>query len=152
MITPARCTQLSTRLVHSCIAIRIVPSILRRKHPIKSPEHHRYKSMEVDINVVDGVTFRPDTGPMEVVFTPGHTSGHISLYFPTETFLIAGDALTADNGVITGPNEEYTPDMNQALQSATRLANRNIDRALCYHGSLVEQSSERIRKVVDALE
>jgi len=57
------------------------PYIDGRKHPIKSPAGERYEPVAVDVNLVDGISFRTDAGPIEVVFTPGHAPGHISLYF-----------------------------------------------------------------------
>src|SRR5215203_2905181 len=43
-------------------------------------------------------------GGTQVIFTPGHTPGHISLYLEGSKILIAGDALTAQGGYLNGPN------------------------------------------------
>ena len=42
----------------------------------------------------------------QIVATPGHTSGHISLYFPNLDCVITGDAAVQENRelVIANPN------------------------------------------------
>src|SRR5215217_2330221 len=37
-------------------------------------------------------------GGTRVIFTPGHTPGHLSLYLERPKVLVAGDALTAEGG------------------------------------------------------
>ena len=65
---------------------------------------------------------------LDIVSTPGHTPGHISVFDPESRSLIAGDALNgagsgmpADAG-IAGPNPQYTPDMELAFASLVDLA------------------------------
>jgi glyoxylase-like metal-dependent hydrolase (beta-lactamase superfamily II) len=38
-------------------------------------------------------------GGIRVIFTPGHTPGHLSLYLERPRVLVAGDALTAEGGI-----------------------------------------------------
>lgn len=120
-----------------------------RDHPIKAPEGERYPSATVDIELVEGVTFRTDAGPMDVIFTPGHAPGHLSLFFRDRGLLIAADALTADADGLAGPSERFTLDMSQALDSAERLASRAVRQVLCYHGGLVAADAADIQAVVD---
>ncbi|MFC7058022.1 MBL fold metallo-hydrolase [Halovenus salina] len=127
------------------------PYVDGSKEPIKSPDGERYPPARVDVELVDGVTFQTAAGPMEVVFTPGHAPGHISLYFPDRSFLIAGDALTATDGRLQGPDQRYTPEMDEALGSARDLAERDIDEVLCYHGGPVGDGDERIARLVEEL-
>lgn len=58
----------------------------------------------VDEKVHDGQIIL--NGECQIVATPGHTSGHISLYFPDLHSVITGDAAVQDNGelVIANPN------------------------------------------------
>lgn len=126
------------------------PYVDGRKHPIKSPEGERYDPVAVDVELVDGVSFRTAAGPMDVMFTPGHTPGHVSLHFPDADVLLAADALTADADGLAGPSEQFTPEMDRALDSAARLADRGIEQILCYHGGLVQADGDRIRAVVAA--
>lgn len=124
------------------------PYIDGRRHPIKGDE--RYPPAVVDIELVDGVVFRTAAGPMRVVATPGHTPGHVSLYLPDAKLLLAADALTADNG-FGGPNEPFTPDMDDAVESVGRLAALDVDRTLCYHGGLVDHDPDRIEAIHETL-
>jgi glyoxylase-like metal-dependent hydrolase (beta-lactamase superfamily II) len=126
------------------------PYVDGREHPIKSPAGERYPPAPVDVQLVGGEQFRTDAGPMDVVFTPGHAPGHLSLHFPEERLLLAADALTADESGLAGPSERFTPEMAQALDSAAGLAERDIDQILCFHGGLVAADGDRIATVVEA--
>lgn len=50
----------------------------------------------------------PFCGGMKVVYSPGHTIGHICLYFARSRLLVAGDALSCKDGVL-----DRTPSRNQ---------------------------------------
>jgi glyoxylase-like metal-dependent hydrolase (beta-lactamase superfamily II) len=126
------------------------PYVDGREHPIKSPEDDRYPPADVNVELVEGVTFATEAGPMEVIETPGHTPGHVSLYFREAGLLVTADALTTEDGTLAGPSEQYTPEMEEALDSAEKLADRSVDRILCFHGGPVEADADRIREVVEA--
>jgi glyoxylase-like metal-dependent hydrolase (beta-lactamase superfamily II) len=126
-----------------------VPYIDGERDPIKGGSD-RYPSASVDIELVDGVTFQTTAGPLRVVATPGHTPGHISQYLPDETLLLAADALVADEQ-LTGPNEQFTPDMERASESVGRLAELDIERTLVYHGGFVEEGTDRIKEIRQSL-
>ena len=137
-----------------------VPYIEGRLRPLKpTPEMleqrpHMRKVLErlepvgVDEQVEDGS--RLDlAGGTRVVFTPGHTPGHISLYLEGSKILIAGDALTAERGYLNSPNPSATLDMRTAIQSIRRLADLDIDTIVCYHGGVVsEDANGQLRRVI----
>jgi glyoxylase-like metal-dependent hydrolase (beta-lactamase superfamily II) len=71
----------------------------------------------------------------EVIHTPGHTPGHISLFRKKDGVLIAGDALSTTNQnsltsvikqekVLHGPPSYYTINWQQAKKSVFDLSNR----------------------------
>ena len=122
------------------------PFIDGRQDPIKS-EGDRYPPVPVDVELDDAERFTTHAGPMEVVYTPGHSPGHLSLYFPEEKLLVAADALTAPAGELAGPNEQYTLDMEEAAESVGKLSEHDIERTHCYHGGLVEQGTGAIAKI-----
>lgn len=130
---------------------RCTPYVDGREDTIKSPEGDRYPPVPVDVELVGGVSFRTEAGPMEVVFTPGHTPGHISLHFLDAGLVLAADAIVADEDGLGGPNQEFTLDMDAALDSLELLSEREFDRVLCYHGGLVDEGNERMREVVQTL-
>lgn len=89
----------------------------------------------VDRTLKGGETL-PYGGGVEVLLTPGHTPGHISLYHPASKTLIAADALTVSDGQLQGPDSRTTLDMPLALQSVKRLMDYEIEAVICYHGGL----------------
>ncbi|WP_336359647.1 MBL fold metallo-hydrolase [Haladaptatus sp. ZSTT2] len=104
----------------------------------------------VDVELVDGVSFRTAVGPMQVVSTPGHSPGHCSLYFPTTYTLISGDALNVVDGLV-GPRPEFTPDMQTATESVEKLASFDVTTTHCYHGGTVPQGTPRIKEILASL-
>lgn len=123
------------------------PYIDGRKDPIKGGES---VGVPVDVELADGVSLRTNAGPMEVVETPGHSPGHISLFFRESRLLVAGDALTAEDG-LAGPKPEFTPEMGEAADSVRQLADLDVEGILCYHGGYVEADAESVREVADEL-
>lgn len=101
--------------------------------------------------LTDGETL-PFGGGLTVIHTPGHTPGHISLYHAPSKTLIAGDAMTAADGVLNGPNPPFTPDYPKALRSLTKLAAFQIDNVICYHGGLVsgKEVQQRIAEIASS--
>ncbi len=84
---------------------------------------------------------------MEAVFTPGHAPGHLSLYFPEKRLLLAGDALTVVEDNLAGPTDEYTPNMETAIESVGRLAELDVERTHCYHGGYVDEGTGAIARI-----
>ncbi len=129
---------------------RCAPYVDGREDTIKSPDGERYPPVPVDVELVGGVSFRTTAGPMEVVFTPGHTPGHVSLHIPDAGLVFAADAVVAQNGELVGPNEEFTLDMDTALDSLETLADREFGRILCFHGGLVEADAMQLLDVTES--
>jgi len=77
---------------------------------------------------------------LEIIHTPGHTPGHISLFHKKSGTLVAGDALTAVNGKLHLPNPVHTPDMNLAIQSIEKFLTYPITKIVCYHGGIVSDN------------
>src|SRR5215203_6048233 len=109
----------------------------------------RLEPVGVDERVEDGE--RLDlAGGTRVIFTPGHTPGHLSLYLERSKVLIAGDALRAERGYLNGPNQPMTPEMRRAIQSIRRLADLEIDTIVCYHAAVVaDDANGQLRRVIE---
>jgi len=102
----------------------------------------------VDVRLVGGETFATDAGPMIAVYTPGHSPGHTSYYFPGEQLLVTADAMNAPEGELVGPRESATPDMETAWESVETLADLDVERTLCFHGGYVEAGTDRIETLL----
>lgn len=76
----------------------------------------------------------PWCGGLEVIHTPGHMSGHISLYLRASKTAIAGDAVVIEEGELHIANPQYTLDLEEAVASVRRLMSYEIDTLICYHG------------------
>src|SRR5215211_7929984 len=123
------------------------PEMLERR-PQMREDLERLEPVGVDERVDDGE--RLDiAGGTRVIFTPGHTPGHLSLYLERPKGLVAGDALTAEGGRLNGPNPPLTLDVDEAARSVRRLADLDVETIVCYHGGVVgEDANGQLRRVL----
>ena len=77
-----------------------------------------------------------DAGPvtLQVIHTPGHTLGHISLYAPEQEIMLLGDAVHGDDVAWLNPFREGVGAVQRALESLDRLAALPVRRAFSGHG------------------
>jgi glyoxylase-like metal-dependent hydrolase (beta-lactamase superfamily II) len=98
-----------------------------------------------EIDMYDGI---PELPEWKVIHTPGHTPGHISLFFPLNTTLIAGDAFTTTKAEsaysvitykkeISGPPRYITTDWIAAGKSVRKLAALQPRIVATGHGSVM---------------
>ena len=101
------------------------------------------KVFPMDVN--EGITELPE---WRVIETPGHSPGHISLFLPLNTTLIAGDAFAttkaesaiyvfADIKKLSGPPMYFTPDWEQAAKSVRKLADLQPRIVAAGHGPVM---------------
>jgi glyoxylase-like metal-dependent hydrolase (beta-lactamase superfamily II) len=101
--------------------IKTDPDRMNKEEWLSLPEEMRIlfqnpPKVKVDQTVDDGQEL-PYCGGIRVIFTPGHTPGHISLYLKQSKTLVAGDAMICLDGSLRGPVQQTTLDMNTALRS-----------------------------------
>ncbi|MGZ6208482.1 MAG: MBL fold metallo-hydrolase [Syntrophales bacterium] len=92
--------------------------------------------------VADGEVL-PYCGGITVIFTPGHTPGHICLYLNQSKILVSGDALVAADGELQGPNPRSAYDIDTALKSLKKLTQYDIKTVICYHGGAYRDSANK---------
>lgn len=80
----------------------------------------------------------PWCGGINIIHTPGHLPGHISLYLPASKTLIAGDAVVIEQGKLELANPQFTLDLDEAVRSVRLLLDYDIEQILCYHGGLFQ--------------
>ncbi|MCL6454335.1 MAG: MBL fold metallo-hydrolase [Alicyclobacillus sp.] len=102
-------------------------------------------------HILHGGETLPFHGGVQVIHTPGHTPGHISLFVPSEGLLISGDELRVVDGELEGPAEGATPDMAQALKSLGKLVPFDVRTVICYHGGTFDRNpAQRILALHEA--
>ncbi|WP_195262964.1 MBL fold metallo-hydrolase [Clostridium sp. 1001275B_160808_H3] len=79
-------------------------------------------------------------GGVEIIETPGHMPGHISIYLKESKTLIAGDALVIEDNKLVIANPQYTLDMEKARNSIIKLLNYDIEKIICYHGGIYRKN------------
>ena len=89
---------------------------------------------------------------LEIIETPGHTPGHISVLSPDASLLIAGDALNGQDGGVIGANPQYPPDMATANLSVQKLAGFQFDTVVFGHGEpVVGGAAARVAELAASL-
>ncbi|MGE7185452.1 MBL fold metallo-hydrolase [Peribacillus sp. NPDC006672] len=90
------------------------------------------KHVSIDEKVNDGDMILDNN--CRVVATPGHTSGHISLYFPSLKSVITGDAAVNEHLELIIANQNFCLNVEQAQQSLRKVINLKAETYYCYHG------------------
>jgi len=75
---------------------------------------------------------------LQIVTTPGHTPGSISVYDAGSGLLIAGDALRTEGGRPGLPGGQFTEDMDEAVRSVAKLGELVFETLLVGHGDPLE--------------
>ncbi len=103
--------------------------------PLSSPLRSVFsvKSRDIDIQLAGGEIL-PPLGGLEVIHTPGHTPGSISLFSQRNKLLIVGDALRKRRKTLYLPPKMVSSDLSQAVESIKRMAQLDFN-ILCFgHG------------------
>jgi glyoxylase-like metal-dependent hydrolase (beta-lactamase superfamily II) len=104
------------------------PGAATQKHP----------GTPVDVLLDDG---RTQDG-LRVIFTPGHTTGSISLLDATRSLLIAGDAVN-NEGRLQPMDDRYNVDPKQHRASIKKLATFEFENLVMGHGAPVLGGASR---------
>lgn len=99
----------------------------------------------VDLPLQDGS--RLDIlGGLEIVHSPGHTPGSISLHFPEPGLLMVGDALEYRRGKLQLPSRYVSSNMRHARESVRKLARLDFE-VLCFsHFPPIKKNASGILK------
>lgn len=106
--------------------------------------------VKVDVVLRDG-DILPFAGGIRVIYSPGHTPDHTSYYHIPSKTLIAGDSLTAKDGVLQSYNPVYTPDQETALASIAKFQELDLEAIIAFHGGVcTDNLQERLQEIVTA--
>lgn len=97
----------------------------------------------VDLRLVGGEELNI-LGGVRILHSPGHTAGHLCLYLPALSLLIAGDLLRLESGVIHESPTSFAANADQALASARRVAALGFDRFIGYHGGYAVSGAREV--------
>jgi glyoxylase-like metal-dependent hydrolase (beta-lactamase superfamily II) len=87
----------------------------------------------------------------EVLYTPGHTPGHICLYHKESRTLIAGDMLNVTDGELRPAPDWFAHDRKALKASLVKLTGYDIETVVCYHGGEYRENvNQRIRELTQA--
>jgi glyoxylase-like metal-dependent hydrolase (beta-lactamase superfamily II) len=112
-------------------------------HELDMPAIQKATGHDVE-HVVKGGECLADCGGINVLHTPGHTAGHISLHLPRIKTMIAGDAIvSAGEHLVVSPTY-LSSDPEAATQSVKRLIDMNLDleRLLVGHGDDIYEGAK----------
>jgi glyoxylase-like metal-dependent hydrolase (beta-lactamase superfamily II) len=99
-----------------------------------APMRKTLRRVDPDVRLHGGETIDTACGPLELIWTPGHSPGHICLYSRDHKLLLSGDTIIED---IT-PNIAWLPGqdtLGDFLGSLQRLAAYEVDSILPSHGA-----------------
>lgn len=92
----------------------------------------------IDRRLSDGDEIHTGRRILQVVHTPGHTLGHISLYEPEEKVLICGDLFHKNDIGWINIFREGVAAVQQLIESLERLASLPIRHAYSGHGPALD--------------
>ncbi|HZD24294.1 MAG TPA: MBL fold metallo-hydrolase [Acidimicrobiia bacterium] len=89
---------------------------------------------------------------LEIIETPGHTPGHISIRDGAAGVLVAGDALRGTDDGVLGSDPDFTDDMDLANVSVAKLAGFDYEVILFGHGEpVLEDGSSAVADLAATL-
>ena len=97
----------------------------------------------VDLRLVGGEELNV-LGGVRVVHSPGHTPGHLCLYLPASSLLIAGDLLRLVDGVIDLSPAALSADTDLSLASARRVVALGFEGFVGYHGGYTVAGAQKL--------
>lgn len=97
------------------------------------------RPVAVDVKLRHGDMFDWGGG-CEIIHTPGHTPGHISLRALNDEFVICGDAAVAEAGALAIANPQFCLDPEAAEKSLALLRGLSCRRYICCHGGSLDVS------------
>lgn len=105
--------------------------------------------INIDETLIDGQEL-PYCGGITVIHTPGHTPGHICLYFKQWKILIAGDILCVNDGMLCREKQDFNFDNELNVKSIQKLIKYDIETVISYHGGIYNDNvNKRIAELAN---
>jgi hydroxyacylglutathione hydrolase len=94
--------------------------------------YNNFRGAKIDLLLKDGelILDPPMQDKLQIISTPGHSTGEISVYWPSQKVLAVGDVIFFRN---TGRFDLPGGDMQQLRNSIEKLARLEVEYLLCGH-------------------
>ncbi len=92
------------------------------------------------VKVEEGDVIETELWPLEVIWTPGHTEGGVSLYAREQRILFSGDTVFPDG--YYGRTDGESGSLEQLLDSLRKLTELRVDVILAGHGMPLLRGAE----------
>ena len=119
-----------------------LPAEQRATAQARMKQMHEVPPAAVDLRLVGGEELNV-LGGVQILHSPGHTAGHLCLYLPALSLLVAGDLLRLlEDGVIRESPAGIAVDPDQALASARQIVTLEFEGFIGYHGGYVVSGAQ----------
>ena len=102
-----------------------------------SPKHN--EPLEIAEKLIDNDVL-PVAGGLQIIHTPGHSAGHISLLLKNEGVLIAGDICANVSGLALSTVYE---DVALGIKSILKVSDFYFDKAVFGHGKAITEDAQK---------
>lgn len=113
---------------------------------VRAAQYMYFLPARVD-TVLNGDELLPLCGGIQIIPTPWHMRGHISVYMPAEKALITGDAINTFDGKI-GITPHLDLNAECTADGLLRLAQLDVERVCGYHGGELRLSPGSFREQI----
>lgn len=100
--------------------------------------YRRLRTVQVDEPLLSKERFDWGGG-CEIIESPGHTPGHISIRSLDNEYMITGDAAVVDENKLMIANPEYCLDPVAAHRSLEMIIQYHCRQYICYHGGILRE-------------
>ena len=106
----------------------------------------RPRSSKIDSLLEDGNCLSI-LGGLQVIGTPGHTPGHISLYSPSQRILFAGDSMYSNGDQLFSSNGDNSWDKQAVHRSVESLSQLGAHIVCVGHGPVIYEAADRFPSI-----
>ena len=121
------------------------PQIIAHKREIEILKRRNLDTF-IDQWIDDGFQIETELGEIELINTPGHSPGHISLYLSKEKILFTGDLIVGEGTSFVGPPDG---DMIDYMNSLRTVANLKVRLMLPGHGSVIKEPEKHLKALIE---
>jgi glyoxylase-like metal-dependent hydrolase (beta-lactamase superfamily II) len=117
-------------------ASKIEADFISKKRTYDGPpgaQYQRQPGTPVDVSLEDGQVY----DGLEVIYTPGHTLGSLSLLDETRSLLIVGDAADNEQG-LAPMDDQFNVDPKAHRESIKKVAGFRFENAVFGHGKAIK--------------